>query len=260
MKTKAIIIALIILCIALAVSIMSVRKDAETQHATDVATIQSGSNQLIETTRTLDDEKQKNLGLEKDVAQRNDQLAKLTNDLSQTQMDLSNTQDVLKSNILSSKEEIARKDARISELETQKVELDKESLDLKSSITNLEGQIADTQKKLDASEGDKAFLTKELNRLMAEKADLEKKFNDLAVLRDQVKKLKEEISLARRLDWIRRGIFANADEKGAQRLMQPRINAASLAAPAPDLNVELKTDGSVKVIPPITNSLPPAAP
>lgn len=257
MKIKATIIALILLCIALAVSIMSVRKEAENQHATDLATIQTGSNSLIETTRTLEDEKQKNLGLEKDITQRNEEISKLTNNLAETTQNLLKTEDVLKSTLASTKEEIARKDAKISELETKNDALDKEAIDLKGSINTLETQIADTQKKLDASEGDKAFLTKELNRLMAEKAELEKKFNDLAVLREQVKKLKEEISLARRLDWIRRGIFANADQKGAQRLMQPRV--APNTNTSPDLNVEVKTDGSVQMLAPITNSLPPAA-
>ena len=35
----------------------------------------------------------------------------------------------------------------------------------------------------------------ELKRLMAEKAELERQFNDLAVLRAQVSKLKEELSI-----------------------------------------------------------------
>ena len=89
---------------------------------------------------------------------------------------------------------------------------------------------------------------------MAEKAELEKQFNDLTVLRAQVSKLKEELSVARRLEWIRQGLFASTDQRGAQKLMQ---GAAATPAKAPkptyDLNVEVSADGSVKVIPPLTN-------
>ena len=55
---------------------------------------------------------------------------------------------------------------------------------------------------------------------MAEKAELERQFNDLAVLRAQVSKLKEELSVARRLEWIRQGLFASTEQRGAQKLMQ----------------------------------------
>ena len=93
-------------------------------------------------------------------------------------------------------------------------------------------QIEETKRKLAASEGEKGFLEKELKRLMAEKAELEKQFNDLAVLRAQVSKLKEELSVARRLDWIRQGLFASTDQKGAQKLMQGPA-ASSQAKPPP---------------------------
>jgi hypothetical protein len=132
----------------------------------------------------------------------------------------------------------------------------------------LQTQIDDTQKKLTASEGDKAFLEKELQRLMSEKAELERQFNDLKVLRAQVAKLKEELNISRRLAWIREGIFARDNQKGAEQLMQKSTPAfggqTASAAPTPkdknyDLNVEVNADGSVRVIPPGTNA-PPQSP
>ena len=97
--------------------------------------------------------------------------------------------------------------------------------------------------------------------MMAEKAELERQFNDLAVLRAQVSKLKQELSIARRLEWIRRGLFASSEQKGAQKLMQGASAPAgppAVARPAYDLNVEVGADGSVKVIPPL-NSRPEAS-
>ena len=127
-----------------------------------------------------------------------------------------------------------------------------------TAITNLTAQIEETKRKLATSEGEKGFLEGELKRLVAEKAELERQFNDLKVLRAQVAKLKEELTVARRLDWIRRGLFASNQEKGATRLMQTSTSQQP-KPPEPnyDLNVEVSSDGSVKVIPPLTNT--PAA-
>jgi hypothetical protein len=83
---------------------------------------------------------------------------------------------------------------------------------------------------------------------------LEKKFNDLAALKAQVRLLKEQLSIARRLDWIRRGIYEALDERGGQRLMH-----ASAPPPPPDTNASLKVEihqgGAVKIQAPApTNS------
>jgi hypothetical protein len=120
--------------------------------------------------------------------------------------------------------------------------------ELNGQIGGLENQIKITERKLAASEGDREALKKELKRLIAEKTDLEKKFNDLAILRDQVRKLKEELNIARRLDFIRRGLYG-FDKKGAQ-LFQEGVRpkaAAGSATNAYPLKVEVGTDGSTRV-------------
>jgi chromosome segregation ATPase len=121
-------------------------------------------------------------------------------------------------------------------------------------ISNLGKQIADTEQKLAASEGDREFLLKELKRMQTEKAELERQFNDLSLLRTQVAKLKEELSIARRLEWIRMGIYGTQEKKGAEMLMSPVI--AGTTKPAYNLNVELKQDGAATVI---TNSTNPTS-
>jgi chromosome segregation ATPase len=263
MKTKVFIVVLVIIALGLCVGLISIKNDAAKQHDEDASKIALSSNQLTEVTAKWDEEKQNSLVLEKDIVARKDDISKLSNTLSQTSESLAKTQADLKSAMEESAKEMAKRDARITELESQNTALDKQAVDLKGSISNLEGQIADTQKKLDASEGDKAFLTKELNRLMAEKAELERQFNDLAVLRTQVKTLKEQLSVSRRLEWIRQGLFANQDEHGAQRLMSPNFRPASdkprtVNTNTADLNVEVNSDGTVKVIAPLTTNTPPA--
>ena len=145
-----------------------------------------------------------------------------------------------------------RKDAKIAELTSQTNVLSRKMDDLTSSIGSLSKQIADTEKKLTASEGDREFLLKELKRLQSEKAELERQFNDLSALRTQVAHLKEELSIARRLEWIRMGIYGLQEQKGAERLM------AKTPIPGPsnnyNLNVELKQDGGAVIVPRQTNA------
>ena len=256
MKNRLALIILGLLCLGLGIALITIRNNAVEQKRNDTDAILGFSNKWVETSTKLEDQKQVNAVIEKDLDVRKNALIDLTNNLTTLSSNLSDTSATLAkrdADLKASQEELARRDAKIAELESQNQALDKQAVDLSSSITNLTLQIADTEKKLVASEGDKAFLQKELKRMMSEKAELERQFNDLTVLRAQVSKLKKELSIARRLEWIRQGLFANFEQKGAQKLMQG-VSAppaqAKAARPAYDLNVEVGADGSVKVIPP----------
>ena len=219
--------------------------------------IEANSNEWLQTSEKLDDQRRANITLSNDLSARVQDLSVLTNQINDTSNTLSKTQDSLKA----AEDEVTKRDAQIADLESQNKALDARATDLSNSITNLQSQIDDTQKKLATSEGDKAFLQKELQRLMTEKAELERQFNDIKVMRAQVAKLKEELDISRRLAWIREGIFARADQKGAEQLMQKSAPSTNAVASAPahkannyDLNVEVNADGTVRVIPPTTNS------
>jgi uncharacterized protein (DUF3084 family) len=244
-----------------------IKDQSARQHRTDDEMVFDYSNRWVKTSGTLDEQKQVAALLEKDLDAQKKSLSELTNQFTEVSNDLAKTSTNLtqtETALQASQQELAKRDAKITELEAQNQALDKQAIDLSSAITNLTTQIADTQRKLQASEGDKSFLEKELKRLMSEKSELERQFNDLTVLRAQVAKLKEDLNIARRIEWIRMGLFANAEQKGAQKLMQgsavPPMQARAPKA-AYDLNVEVSADGSVKVIPPAgpgaTNS-PPA--
>jgi chromosome segregation ATPase len=256
MKNRLGIIILVVVCLALGIGLISVRRSAVTQHEADFNNIQDYSNKLSFTSSKLEEQKQVVADLYKDRDEQKKTLTDLSNNLTQVSANLSEKSDALtktEATLKSAQEEGARKDAKIGELESQNQALDKQALDLTNAITSLTGQINDTQRKLAASEGDKAFLEKELSRLVAEKAELERQFNDLTVLRAQVAKLKQELNIARRIEWIRQGLFASEEQKGAQKLMQGAGASqyqAKASKPAYDLNVEISADGSVKVIPP----------
>jgi len=266
MKNQIGLIVAVVLCVGLVVGLVVVHKQAGDQHSKDTDMISDYSNRWVKTSGTLDEQKQVAALLEKDLDSQKKAYAELTNNFTQVSANLTQTSaSLVRTNaaLQASQQEVAQRDTKISQLETQNEALDKQAVDLSTAITNLTTQIASTQRKLAASEGDKAFLEKELKRLMVEKTELERQFNDLTVLRAQVSKLKEELNVARRIEWIRQGLFANIDQKGAQKLMQgisaPQTQART-TKPAYDLNVEVNADGSVKVIPPLSGSTnsPPA--
>jgi len=256
MKGKTGIVVLVALCLALGVGLL-VRhaKAVQAQQAAE-AKIMTLSNQWVKTEADLNEQKKVNVTLEKNLETKTTEAQTLSNNLESVTATLLKTEQEAKAAADQARDEIAKRDAKIADLEGQNDDLTKKMADLNTSIGNLETQIDDTQKKLAASEGDREFLLKELKRLQAEKAELERKFNDLAVLRDQVRKLRDELSIARRLEWIRRGLYGS--EKGAEKLQK------GLASAGPqtnyDLNVELKQSGGARVIPPSTNTPPTNAP
>jgi chromosome segregation ATPase len=249
------IIFLIILGAALGIGLIVRNNNANEEKQKDTAHITQLSNDVVQVRGQLDDQKSVNMTLEGHVSELKTNIVQIkatteaiSNKLTQTEAALGATAATLEktqADLKQTQEEVAKREAKIKELEGQNDELTKKMVDLNTSLGNLEKQIADTERKLAASEGDRAFLLKELKRLQAEKAELERQFNDLAVLRDQVRKLKEELSIARRLEWIRRGIYGVQNAKGAEVLLRPRPTAP--AGTNADLNVELKQSGGVKI-------------
>jgi chromosome segregation ATPase len=255
MKPKILIPILAVAALALAIFLVVSRRTVADQ----VQQISTLSNEWQKASIRVSDLTQVNSTLEKDLTKRNTEFLSLTNayaqaltTLSKTETELKQTEDSLKM----TKEQLEARDAKIAQLEQQNQELDTKSAELSTAITNLTSQIEATQKKLSAAEGDKAFLQSELNKLMAQKAELERQLNDLQFLKAQVAHLKAELSIARRLEWIRKGLFSPGDQKGAQQLLQSGPGARPSAPKTNnyDLNVEIKSDGSVKVIAPLTNA------
>jgi len=248
------IIALAVLTLALGIGLLVRHKKAVDQQNRDLAAILTVSNSLKRTSLSLDEAHGVIANLEKDVAVRNSTIGSLANDLLSTSNTLTRTSGDLgaaRQAIKEAQDEITRRDARIGALETENNNLDQRAAELTNAIVGLNAQITETQRKLAVSEGDKAFLETQLKRLMTEKADLEKKFSDIEVLRAQIKQLKEDLVIARRIEWVRKGLFADPSVKGAQLLMQK----SSLSGPPPpatnyNLNVEMNSDGSARVIPP----------
>jgi len=187
--------------------------------------------------------------LTNDLAGSRQEALTFSNQFTETSGTLAST----KASLRSAQEQIASLNRRMAGLETRNQVLDQRAAALTNAIASLNAQIADTQQKLAGSETNKAFFEKELQRQTAAKAELESKFNNLSTVRAQVKKLKDDLLIARRLQWMREGSDLGSQQKGAQLLMQHTASAPA-EPPHYDLNVEVGSDGSIHVIPSPTNA------
>jgi len=77
--------------------------------------------------------------------------------------------------------------------------------------------IMEVEHNLTRSEGARQSLLQELRRQKMEQVELERQFNDLTLLKAAVSKLKSELAVARRIEFIRAGLFNNL--RGADKLM-----------------------------------------
>jgi chromosome segregation ATPase len=216
------------------------------------------SKDLNEEKNKRDEQEKLAMYLQTNLVVRTEELSGASNKLTKLNAELANTQKEMQEAAERAKAAIAERDSQISKLTSETNAMTLKMDDLTASIGKLGKQITETEHKLTASEGDREFLLKELKRLQVEKADLERQFNDLSVLRTQVAKLKEELSIARRLEWIRLGIYGASEKKGAEKLM------AGTTGPAKtnnfNLNVELKQDGGAQVVTPDATKPPATAP
>src|SRR5687768_8998217 len=249
-------VVLAVVCLLLGGLLFYRHSQAVKQKRADTQYLMQFSNNLAQASARLAEQQVVNQSLETNLTQRGSEVSQYSNRLADISNTLARVEAEAKLAAESAQAELARRDTKISSLESERDDLTKRMAELNVSLTTLETQIASTEKKLAASEGDREFLLKELKRLQAEKVELERQFNDLAVLREQVRKLKAELSIARRLDWIRRGLYG--EEKGGSRLQ--RGFAKTPARPSYDLKVELSETGAVRVIPPVTNAPAPRTP
>jgi chromosome segregation ATPase len=165
-------------------------------------------------------------------------------------------------------QELAAKDEKISELNGELQTAQNKNQDYDSQIKGLNSQMADKDRaiddigrRLESAEEDRDHLLQERNKLIAEKAELEKQFQDILVLRQKVQQLQVELMASKKLEWLRRGFYGSARKKGGSRLMgmSKRNDRKTVSPTNADLNVEVRRDGTVKIVPIETNSPPSGA-
>jgi DNA repair exonuclease SbcCD ATPase subunit len=252
MKDKGPILVLLLVAVGLGIALIVINKEAADQAKEAADSLATASNTVTSVKKQLAELQTVNQTLESNLTTTridfSNKMALADANLRTTEADLqktvaeakAETKAVADSNAVA----LAERDQKIAELDSRNEALDKEAAALHIAITNLEARISATQDKLARSEGDRTFLLKELKTLQAEKFDLEQKFNNIADVREQLHKLKTEAAIARRLDWIRRGMYDSFKQKGGELL----VNGSSVPSSASGgANVELKQSGGVKI-------------
>lgn len=248
MSARTLSILLVLAALGLGTGWFLTSKRAAEEHARTASHLMTLSNDLVTTTFKLTEQQKVNASLETNLSSRIVELGMMSNRWSYVAGELTRTEADARAAAEEARLEIERRDKQIVGLEGEKDDLTQKMDGLTGEISGLSAKIADTERQLAASEGDREQLQRELKRLLAEKAELERRFNDLAMLREQVKKLKEELSVARRLDFIRRGLYGNFQKKGAQVLRDGFRPAATTPVDTNQpIEAELGTDGSIKV-------------
>ena len=253
MKDKGPILVLLLVAVGLGIALIVINKEASDQAKKASDEVATASNTVISVKKEVAELQVVNETLESNLTTtRNDfsnKIALADANLRTTEADLEKTMAEGKAETKALADSnavlLAQRDEKIAELESHNEALDKESTALHTAITNLESRIATTQEKLAKSEGDRGFLLKELKTLQAEKLDLEQRFNNIADLREQLHKVKVENAIARRLDWIRRGMYDSFKEKGGELLIQSSSQTPSSGSPG--ANVELKENGGINI-------------
>jgi len=263
MKAKIGLALLAVLAVGLVVVLMVIKKSADDQHDRDTGALLDFSNQLYQANTSLNDLRQVNLMLNSDVATNHLILNDLSNNLEAVSLSVTNMQ----VSLAAAQDQLAGQSNRIADLQAQNKVLDdrataltQQATALTNTINSLNGQIDDTMRQLAATQTNNAYLEKQLQQLVEMKAELEHKFNTLQAVREQVKKLREEMVEARRLQWIKDG--TDVQMKGAELLVKWR-NQPTTPLPVNltnyGLDVIMGSDGSVRAVPPpspaVTNSV-----
>ncbi len=206
------------------------------------------SNEWVTTAQKLSEELKVSARLNTDLSTKIEELGVYSNRWTFVATELNRTEAEAKAAAAAARAEIEKRDQHITGLENEKDELGKKMNELNGQMDTLSSQIRETERKLAASEGDRNYLKNELKRLLVEKSELERRFADLAVLREQVKKLKEDLSIARRMDFIRRGLYGT-ETKGATMLQNGIKKPVAATETRPTLEAELRA-------PPNSTSVP----
>lgn len=274
MKTKVAIVILVLALLGLAIALFATKQQSVDLHKSDLTSIVSFSNQLVETSSQLNETRQVNLDLTNDLSLTRSQLTvaqekieQMSNNLINIEVTLENTSALL----AIAQNQITNLHVKMTDLEWHNKTLEQNAQELTATIAQLNSSIAETEKKLAKETKNRAYLEKELQKQIALRTELESKFNNLVEVRAQIRKLRDEKIISDRIASMK---DPTVGKKGAELLMMQSASQAitvtaatktgtNSAAPkvssAPDynLNVEVGNDGSVKIIPPLNTGAKP---
>ena len=262
-KTAATIFGLA--CVGFALAFFLRHASAVSRQREDQTTIVTLSNQVSTVSKDLETQKSVNLKIQRELDETAKDVVELTGQLSSAKTELTTVRSAAASAAELAKAELAKKDAEINKLESEKDSISRQMAGLSTQLADLEKKIAETTRQLAESNSDKKLLMDQLDKLQKEKAELERQFHDLALLREQVARLKEELSIAQRVEYIKQGLY-NTIQKGGSYLAKDDFKKPITPLPArggtnAQFSVEISRVGGVSnvtsLVPASTTNRPP---
>jgi chromosome segregation ATPase len=237
MKTLVTVI-LILACGGLVIALVATQKHIDAQRQDYLDKIMDYSNQVVAANDELTDLREVNLMLTNEVNTGREQILALSNQVLAVSGSLSNSDLELKS-----------AQDQITALQAQNEVLDQQAAELTNTIADLNTKILEARNKLAVSETNKTFLEGELTNEVARYAELQREFTDLKTVRQQARKLHNELVMERRLQWIREGTAPGANTHGASLLMARAWPTNQLTPPTHyNLSVEVDSSGAVRIV------------
>lgn len=237
MKTLVTVI-LILACLGLVITLVVTQQHIDQERKKDAYAILDFSNQVVAANDELNDLRQVNLELTNDLNSSRDQLVDLSNQVLTMSDTISNRDAQIKS-----------AEDQIAALQAQNQSLDEQAAALTNTIGDLTAKIAAAEQQLSLSQTNNVFLQSELTNRLDQLAKLNQRFNDLKTVREQAKKLHNELVVQRRIDWIRQGTEPNNNVKGGQLLMARSWPTNRLAPPTHyNMAVEVDSSGAVHIV------------
>lgn len=251
MNSKAPVVVLVVLCLALLAALVVRHNKAVQDKRADQQRILQLSNEWSSARARLDELEAVNNTLRSDrdttratLDRTAAQLAQMRETLAETERKVQEATQTLQEKAA----ELDRLEARAKDLESQNAGLEKQAAEMRQAISALEGQIADTRKRLATAEEDRDFLLNELLRLQREKTTLETRLSDINALRAQITRIREELAESRRLEALRRSLYGPATIKGGELLQRGVRREGEIKTP--DLEVEIRREGGSRILTP----------
>lgn len=249
MQVRVVVVLLLLVSMGLGIGFYLTNQRLEAQQKAGAALVDQLKGELVRAESRLNEQVKVNASLETNLARRVEEVGLYSNKLGFITTELSRTETEAKAAAEKARKEIEDREKRIVGLTGEKDDLTARLDEMSLKIQGLQSAIREAERRLASSEGDREILKKELRRMLAEKADLEKRFADLSEVNAQIRRLREEAFVARRMEIIRKGVI-NFDQKGATLLQQGIRRPAPTNATRTDggLEVELRSDGDGRVV------------
>lgn len=237
MKTLITVI-LILACAGLVIALVVTQKHIDAERKADADRILDFSNQVVSANDELNDLRQVNLALTNSLNASRQQI-----------LDLSNQMLVISGSLSNSDTQLKSAQDQIASLEAQNQAYEQQALQMSNTMTALNAKIQAAETELAQSATNNSFLQGELTNQVQQYSALMQKFNDLKTVKDQARKLHDELVVERRMQWIREGTQPNNNVHGAQLLMARAWPTNKLTPPSHyNLSVEVDSSGAVQIV------------